>query len=716
MKGINLHGAFIVLLTAILLNTQVNAQYNQSEKPAVILGWSDDTHYLININDSGKSVIRKVDIRTGNAVDTPPAEKDEDLFESLIAGTSLIKNDDVSDDMKNIVTLIDNDLYLFTSGEKEPVRLTSDQTEELNPDFSPDGKKIAYTKNNDLYVFDLISNRETRLTNDASEKVYNGYASWVYMEEILGRASNYAAFWWSPDGTKLAYLRTDESDVPVFTLNRADETVGIHGVVEATPYPKAGDPNPKVKMGIADIATAQTTWVKTDYNIDQYLAWPFWTPDSKKLAIQVVNREQNELKIILADPASGDYLQIYFESRKTWLDFFQDIYVMKNGTGFIIRSYKSDWDNLYHHNWDGSLIRQLTNFNFSVTSIDRIDEKSGMIYFSATGNESTDKHLFRIGLNGKNLIQLTNGSGTHEVNISPNGSYFLDTWSNVSDPGGIIAIDKKGKFIREVYKLKVSKSSKRELIRIMTSDGLFNMPAIISYPLNFDQNKKYPVVFSIYGGPGSPNISNEWSDKEPSWYARNGIINFTVDHRGSGHFGRAGTDYLYRCLGKWEMLDYAAAVNWLREKPFIDGSRMGITGSSYGGYVTCLALTKGAEFWTHGYAGSSVTDFRFYDNIYTERFMDLPKDNPEGYNEGSVLSYINNLRGKLYITHGDMDDNVHMQNSLHMVSKLQDAGKSFEFMIYPGQRHGFTREKGLHSQKMAHEFWLKNFFPDMSKD
>ena len=266
------------------------------------------------------------------------------------------------------------------------------------------GKRLAYTKNKDLYVYDLAARKEIRLTSDASDKIYNGYASWVYMEEILGRASRYAAFWWSPDGNKLAYLRTDETDVPVFTLNRLDEPDGIHGLIEATPYPKPGDPNPKVKMGIADIATAKTTWVKTDYNVDQYIAWPFWTPDSKKLAIQILNRDQNDLKIILADPSTGDFTQIYNETRKTWVEFYEDIYVMKNGSGFIVRSYRNDWENLYYYGWDGKLIAQLTNLNFRVTAIDRVDEDLKMVYFSATGTESTDSHAFRVGLDGKNLL------------------------------------------------------------------------------------------------------------------------------------------------------------------------------------------------------------------------------------------------------------------------------------------------------------------------
>jgi len=697
---------------------QLDSQMRQRGGSQIrITGWADDNHYLIQTFDSeNKSVIKSVDIKTGKGVVIPPKKSERELLsESLPSGVSIGFNDVVSSDMQSVIIVKDTDLYYFKKGDNALRRLTNNDLPEVNARFSPDSKKIAYTKNKDLYIFDLEANKEIRLSFDASDRIYNGYSSWVYMEEILDRPSRYAAFWWSPDGNKIAYLRTDETDVPLFTLNRLDEADGIHGKLEQVPYPKAGDPNPKVKMGIADIATAKTTWVKTDYSVDQYLAWPFWTPDSMKLAIQVINRDQNDMKFILADPATGDYIQIYNETQKAWLDFYKDIYVMNNGSGFIVNSVRDGWKNLYYYSWDNRLIARLTNLNFRVTSLDKVDEDQKVVFFTATGPESTDSHCFKVGLDGKNLVQITSGPGTHMVSISPKGTWFIDTWNSINSAGSIVAIDKKGKQVREIHKFEQqvynpSKHSRAELVKIPTSDGLFNMPAIITFPVNFDASKKYPVIFRIYGGPDSKNVSNSWQGNNPSWDSQNGIITFTVDHRGSRHFGKRGLDYLYRSLGKWEILDYEDAVKWLLGKPYIDGTRMGITGSSYGGYMTCLALTKGADFWTHGFAGSSVTDWRLYDDIYTERYMDTPQDNPEGYKDGSALTYAKNLKGKLYLIHGDIDDNVHMQNTIYLISKLQDEGKSFQFMLYPGNRHGISGQKGIHARNEANNFWLKSFF------
>ncbi len=702
---------------AFAFNSHAQRPMQQGATPRVV-GWADDTHYLYQtLDDDRRPITMSVNIRTGRGVVVPPAKSDREILEeSLPSGVTIGFNDVVSPDNNGVIFVKDNDLFYFRKGDRDLRRLTQDDQPEVNARFSPDGRKVAYTKNRDLYVYDLEARKEIRLSFDAADRIYNGYASWVYMEEILGRQSRYAAFWWAPDGSKIAYLRTDETEVPVFTLNRLDEPDGIHGTLEQVPYPKAGDPNPKVKMGIADIATAHTVWVKTDDNVDQYIAWPFWTPDSRKLAIQVLNRDQNDMRFILADPATGDYKEIYRETRKTWVEFFEDIYVMKNGTGFLLRSYRDDWENLYYHDWDGNLKARLTGFDWRVNNIVRVDEDAGMVYFTGTGPESTDNHCYRVGLDGRNLLRITNGPGVHNVSISPGGSYFIDTWSNITTPGEIIAYDRRGRMIREIHRFEQqvfdpSKHSKPEFIRIKTADGLFDMPALITYPVNFDPSVKYPVIFRIYGGPDSKNISgNRWQGENPSWDSQNGIITFTVDHRASGHFGKRGLDYMHRSFGKWEILDYIDAVKWLREKPYVDPERMGITGSSYGGYMTCLALTKGAEYWTHGFAGSSVTDFRLYDNIYTERYMDTPRDNPEGYRDGSALTFAADYKGVLYMTHGDMDDNVHMQNTIYLISKLQDEGKRFRLMLYPGNRHGFTGAKAIHSRNEAYNFWLENFF------
>ncbi|HPF04351.1 MAG TPA: S9 family peptidase [Bacteroidales bacterium] len=711
---------FLLLLTSILIAaTTINAQRPARGGQVAVIGWEDDNYYLLRTTDQEQNpVVLKVNIRTGkSAVSKAPKTAREILDESLPGDVASAAGKIYSPDFKSVLFVRDNDLWLFTSIQKELRRLTTSAEEEVNARFSPDGRRLAYTRNRDLYVFDIPENREIRLTSDASDDVYNGYAAWVYYEEILGRPSRYAAFWWAPDGNRIAYLRFDESEVPVFTLNRLDEPDGVHGKLEVVHYPKPGDNNPKVKMGIAEIATGKTTWVKTDYSVDQYIAWPFWTPDSRKLAIQVLNRDQNNLKIILADPLTGDFQQIYEESYKTWIEFHEDIHVLQNGSGFILRSYKNGWENLYFVPWEGIGETQLTDLDFRVTSINRVDENLKTIWFSATGTESTDNHVFRVGLDGTGLLQLTAGSGSHNVNISPGGRYYIDTWNSIDDPGAIVTYTRNGKMLKEVHRFEKpdydpEKHPKAELVYIPTFDGLFKMPAVITYPLNFNPSSKYPVVFTIYGGPDSKNVSSRWQGTNPSFYAQNGIITFSVDHRGSGHFGKKGLDYLHRSLGKWELLDYADAVQWLRQKPFVDPQKIGITGSSYGGYMTCMALTKGAEYWTHGFAGSSVTDWRLYDNVYTERYMDTPADNPEGYRDGSALTFATGLKGKLYMTHGDMDDNVHMQNSIYLISRLQDAGKRFRFMLYPNGRHGWGGAKALHSRNEANQFWLENFFGD----
>lgn len=705
-----------VSMLSITLSISAQRPGFNDNQPGLIK-WTDDNHALMRLPDeNGRITVVGYDCRTGRTAPVTGYKSDQqEVLDMLPAGTKPGPDMAVASDRKAVVISKENDLWYYTEAISNGRRLTDDEAPEVNVRFAPGDRKIAYTKNKDLYVLDLYANKETRLTFDAGERVYNGWASWVYYEEILGRSSRYAAFWWSPDAGSIAYLHTDDNPVPVYYLNGLEDTDGTHGRLEITYYPKAGDPNPKVKMGIVDVETALTTWIKTDENVDQYIAWPSWTPDSKKLMIQVLNRDQNDMRFILADAATGDFTEIYRETRSTWIDFFEDVYIMNDGSGFILRSCRSDWHNLYYYSWSGQLVSQITSVDWKVNTIVRVDEARKEVYFNGTGPDPLDNHLYRVRLDGTGLQQITPGAGYHSASVSPGGTWFIDNRSSIDNPGGISLIDKKARLVRNIYQNELieydqAKHQRSEIVKIRTSDGLFDMPALLTYPVSFDSTRKYPVVFTVYGGPDAGSISNRWLGYKPGWFAQNGIITINVDHRGSGVFGKKGLDYLYRSLGKWEISDYSDAVKWLSTRPWVDETRMGITGGSYGGYTTCMAMTRGAGYWTHGIADYPVTDWRLYDDVYTERYMDTPQDNPEGYRDGSVLSWAANFKGKLLLRHGDMDDNVHMQNSIWLVTTLQDMNKPFELMIYPGERHGWGGPKRTFMTQEGNEFWLRHFF------
>jgi len=358
---------------------------------------------------------------------------------------------------------------------------------------------------------------------------------------------------------------------------------------------------------------------------------------------------------------------------------------------------------IYRYDMNGNLVKQITNGDWTVKNIEEIDEKKEVIYFTARKENSTRYDLYSIKMNGTNLQRLTFGDYTHTVNVSSTCAYFITAYSNVNTPTKIALVDNKGKVIREIADSKGDefnnyKLAKIELLRVSTPDG-FQLPVLITWPMNMDSTKEYPVLISIYGGPNAGTVYDGWKGiGENQWWAKEGLVQVAIDHRGSGHFGKVGQNYLYKDLGDWEIKDYSEVVKWLTTKTFIDKNKIGITGFSYGGYTTCMALTRGTEYFTHGFAGGSVTDWHLYDTHYTERFMGLPSENMAGYKSSAVTTYVNNYKGNLYIVHGTMDDNVHMQNTIQLVGALQDAGKDFEMMLYPGGRHGWSnlKERWMH--------------------
>ncbi len=673
------------------------------------INWFDDESYIQQKNVNGSTAIVKVNAATGDEeVLIRFSDYDEVLLEyDLTLDNKILQ----TDDYQNFILKKDNDFYFFSVKTNQVKRLTTDNSEKANPVLSPDGKKLAYTKNRDLYYVDIESDKEIRLTFDASETVYNGWASWVYYEEILGRSSNYRAFWWSPNSEMIAFLRTDDSPVPKFPLYKAD---GVHGELEWEHYPKAGDPNPDVKLGIAHLTDNKIVWVEEDETVDQYTAWPFWTPDSKELFYQVLNRGQDHLQILAANPKTGKNRLVYEEKQPSFVEFFEDIYIFKDGSGFLLRSDEDGFRHLYYYDMNGNLKSQITEGDWTVTEINLVDEKNKKVYFEGNKDNSLDNHLFVVNLDGKGLTQLTKISGTHDAKLSKGGSLFVDTYSSLNDPGRMELFNSKGESIRVLAERKNSSMdeyqiTKAEIFKIKTSDGI-ELPAMWILPPDFDENKKYPVLFSVYGGPGVKDVRNAFSAfLERFFFSQNGIIYFVVDHRGSQHFGKKGLAAMHRNLGKWEMHDYIEAVKYLRSLPFVDSTRIGITGGSYGGYVTCMALTYGADYFTHGIADFSVTDWHLYDNVYTERYMDKPEENPEGYKFGSALTHADKYKGYLLITHGTLDDNVHMQNTIQLVDKFTTLGKDFELMLYPNERHGIGFPKWVHQKKSFVKFWFKNF-------
>ncbi len=661
-----------------------------------VLGWVDDGRLLINKKEHQDSAMKVflVDCKTGKM--TP-------------SSADLLKTSP-----SPVVTLSmrENDVYIAMPGQPTK-QLTKTPETEVNPTLSPDKAWVAFTRKNDLYTINIASGKEYRITNDGTDLILNGYASWVYFEEILGRSTRYKSYWWSPDSKHIVFMRMDDTKVPLFPIYSEN---GQHGYSENTRYPKAGDPNPTVRIGITPVEGGQLTWADFNENEDQYFGMPYWMPDAKTLLVQWMNRGQDNLIVYAVNPSNGSKKEVYNEKQKTWIDLDDQggrISFLGENKGFILQSDKDGWDQLYLHNNDGTLKNQITTGANWSTNVQFIDEAKNIIYFTSRQQNSVRTDLYRVDFDGKNQMRLTFGDYTHATDLSPNGSYFTTRYSNASTPDRLALVNNKGKLILELGDSKGADfdayaMAKTEILRIPSEDGLFQLPIRITWPLNFDPAKQYPVMINIYGGPNAGTVRDGWQfNGQTQWWAKEGLIQVAMDHRASGQFGKNGINYMHRNLGNWELKDWITIVKWLRTHG-ADSTRVGIAGFSYGGYMTCMALTAGAGYFTHGLAGGSVTDWKLYDTHYTERFMDTPAENPQGYAAGSVMTYANQYKGLLRIYHGTMDDNVHMQNSLQLVKKLQDAKKHFEFMVYPGGRHGWGGNQQFHSTNENNAFIYKN--------
>ena len=655
--------------------------------------WLDDAHYLWREPSGEVLEVRARDGKSKTWKVVAPNRR---------AGKVL------SPDSRSAVWFEDGDLHYAAAAGREPRRLTRNQDHEQNPIFSPNGRSIAFTRAGDLHVIDLKSGRERKLTHDGSDTVSNGYSSWVYHEEIFGRRLEYRCFWWSPNNKYLVFMRFDDANVPTFPIFH---DAGIYGRLEQTRYPKVGGVNPTVRAGIIHVASGKTTWLDVPLETDEYLAWPIWTPESDAVLIQSLNRDQNHLKLYRADLKGRAHL-IHQEKQESWVEFYNDLTCLPDGSGFLFRSSEDGWYHLYHHDMSGRRIGRLTRGEWSLDSIMGVDQKRGMVYGLGGKTSSLQRNLIAVSLDGGGSRVLGKQQGYQSIKPSPGFNWFIRTYSDPQQPGLVSLLDHEGREIRELADRKNPAAAqydhgKTELFHIPTEDG-YQLPASWVKPGDFNPGKRYGVIFQIYSGPDQKSVQerfiNRWSRV---WYANQGVLILAVDHRASGHFGKKGIAQVHGELGRWELADLSAAARWLVEQGIADPERIGIQGFSYGGYMALTALTRGEGLFTHAIAGGPVTDWRLYDSVYTERYMGLPERNPEGYRQSSVLTHVSDMRGHLRLIHGALDDNVHLQHSMQLVEALTLADVDFELMIYPSSRHAIKRRE--HYQRGNHKFWFRHF-------
>ena len=694
---------------------------NFSGTPANPRWLKDGVHYIVASKDRSASPrLLKVNAVTGKSEAFYNAAKMAAAFDALSGVGKETANRlanqtayQMNPDETGVLINQANDLFYYEFGSDRAVRLTHNPEEEVGEGFSPDGRMVSFVRNNNLYVEDIASQREHALTRDGNPRLLNGRLDWVYQEELYGRG-NFGAYWWSPDSTRIAFLQLDEHPVPNFVVV---DHIPYEQKVEDTPYPKTGDPNPVVKLGVVNAAGGDVRWVDT-YKYpaeDRLIVRVGWVPDGKKVWYQAQNREQTFLDLNSASPDDGKSSTIFRETTKAWVEVVDDgLRYLKDGS-FLWLSDRSGWRHIYHYGADGKLIKQVTHGDWDVRSIDEVDEGKGTIYFSASEHSFIANNEYSIKLDGSGLNRLTLAEGNHRATFNSNASHFVDSWNNIDTPTQVKLFDAAGRLVRVIDEntvdaLKQYKLGKVEFMNVKTRDG-FTMEALMIKPPDFDATKKYPVMSYTYSGPQSQSVRNAWGGTRYLWHqmlAQKGYIIWICDNRTASNKGVNSAWPLYKNFGELELRDLEDGYAWLKSQPYVDGSRIGLWGWSYGGFMTSYAMTHSQTFKI-GIAGGTVSDWRNYDSIYTERYMQTPQNNTEGYWKSSPVHYAKDLHGKLLLIHGAIDDNVHMANTVQFLYELQKSGKQVQFMIYPKSRHGVTDPILVkHMQQMMTDFILGN--------
>ena len=556
--------------------------------------------------------------------------------------------------------------------------------------FSPDANLVGFVRTNNIFVVDLRTGEEHQITEDGSDDIINGTADWVYEEE-LGLRDGFRI---SPDGTRIAFWRFDQSIIPPFYL--IDETT-LYPELTPVRYPKAGTANSTVTIGIADIETGETVWVDYQTEGETYVA-NLGFHGADEIWLTRLNRHQNRLDLMFADVATGETRIIMSDTSDTWVENETPTWI-DDGERFLFLSERDGFNHLYMFRADGSLERQLTSGEWEVSGVAGIDDDRDRIYFTATEQGPLGRQLYRVGFDGRGFRQITEGTGSHRINFSPTFSYFVDSHSSIASPSVQTLREENGDEVRVLAQNEQLAARIDELD--IAPPEFITVPAADATPLNawiikppdFDPERRYPLLMYVYGGPGSQTVRDSWGGSRYLWHqllASEGYIVASVDNRGTGARGRDFKTSTYLNLGINESDDQISAARFLGALPYIDETRIGIWGWSYGGYLSSLSIMRGNDVFKAAVAVAPVTDWRLYDTIYTERFLRTPQENAEGYTAGSPLSYADSLEGNLLLIHGSGDDNVHYQNTLQLVQRLQQAGKQFDMRVYPNKTHSIA--------------------------
>lgn len=602
--------------------------------------------------------------------------------------------------------------YIYDLFTEDFKKLTKSEEKQQYAELSPQGERVAFVQNNNIYWVDLESGKETAITSDGKENyIINGAADWVYEEEF-GFAK---AWFWSPDGNKIAFYRFDESDVNDFYMTSWSN---LYPEQVTYKYPKAGEKNSDVQIGIYDLESDKTVWVELSESDYEYIPRVNWTQDPEKLALRVMNRHQNKQDLLIADADNGRVKTIFTEENDTWIDVHDDLHFLQNQREFIYVSEQDGYNHIYLYDINGNEIRQITNGEWEVTELVGIDEQENLIYYVSAEESPIERHIYTIGMDGRGKTKLSSKAGWNSINMSPDFRFFIHIHSDVNNPptyalrkfnGEEVRVLEENEGVRK--KLRDYSLPNTEFMELELEEA-GSLNALMIKPPDFDSAEKYPMLVYVYGGPGSQTVVNSYRMGHTQlWHyflASQGYIVVSIDGRGTGGRGRDFEKQVYKRLGELEIADQIEASSDLAELEYVDSERIGIWGWSYGGYMSTLALAEGNDIFSAAIAVAPVTNWRYYDTIYTERYMQTPEENEAAYDKYAPVNLAGKMKGDYLIIHGTGDDNVHFQHTMKMIDALVQQNIQFQTMIYPDRNHGISGgNTRLHLYRLMTDFILK---------